>query len=128
MSGKVGVGESELELEQGGNYFKDVKNCYSKLFLSFRFTPLQWAAHGGHEGCVEFLLEDLQKFPEEEEGLGSGSFSPVHCAVKNNSNQCLQLLLSKFGQPEYANWPDKIKRTPLHIAGESNIGFLPKEV
>ncbi len=40
------------------------------------FTPLHWAAYGGHEGCVDFLLNSIRKFPENAQG-----FSPIHCAV-----------------------------------------------
>jgi len=44
-------------------------------------TPLHWAAYGGHDSCVDFILDEGKNNDNIQDFGESESFSPVHCAM-----------------------------------------------
>jgi len=107
-------------------YEKDNVKSHSWDKLEDRdgFTPLQWAAYTGQDGCVEILTlsenpEDLVSYFKNKHSnkclLKYGAFSPVHCAVLKNQTESLRILLDNLG-PKVVNIVDRNNRTPLHLA------------
>ena len=124
LKGHVGIlGQLIDRLRENPGGIKEGGTMISQLWADLEdndgFTPLQWAAYSGHEGCVEILTlanpEEIVTYFKET----NTTFSPAHCAVFKNQIQCLVLLIEHLGK-SVVDLHDANKRTPLHIAAMSN--------
>lgn len=107
MSGQVGVLRKLLDVLENTVSVHD-------LVDKDGLTPLHWAAYKGHESCVDVLMSMLDNFV-----IKGTQFSPLHCAVAEDRDQCLSLYLSQFKE-NLVNLRDHNMRTLLHIAAFQN--------
>lgn len=80
----------------------------SNLHQEDPMTALQWAAWGGHEGCLRALLAAGASL--EPHSGGAGVFPPLHLAAIGDHEGCLRILL-EAGAPLEAR--DSHADTPL---------------
>ncbi|XP_067684963.1 cortactin-binding protein 2-like isoform X2 [Haliotis asinina] len=72
-------------------------------------TPIHCTAEGGHEYCLQFLLDK----GGNPNALRDDLLSPVHLASANGHSSCLKLLLDKAAVVNIGN---QTNETPLHLA------------
>ncbi|XP_046372893.2 cortactin-binding protein 2-like isoform X1 [Haliotis rufescens] len=72
-------------------------------------TPIHCTAEGGHEHCLQFLLDK----GGNPNALRDDLLSPVHLAAANGHTSCLKLLLNKAAVVNIGN---QTNETPLHLA------------